>query len=187
MNDALNDRCRHRRRRLTVAVVALAALVVTTSCEQSSSGELPPSDEAPKPGAETYAAAISRVLDVPDEPPTEPPDPLPIVYVVPISESLSIEQQASVIDSFEASHDIRFVEKIAAAVEADTPGRPPRDDAVVLAVGTVTPEPPHLLRIEQYLSVTNIDATLLTLAFVADEWVVVTAEQVPAEALTDAD
>jgi hypothetical protein len=68
----------------------------------------------------------------------------------------------------------------------DEPGRPPRDDAVVLAVGTIDPDPPHLVRIEQYHTQIDVDATLLTLAYVADQWVVIAADTVPAEALTDA-
>lgn len=142
-------------------------------------------DDSPEPGADTYAAAIADVVGVPDEPPATAPDPLPIVYVVPIDESMGIDAQAAVIESFSASHDVRFVDELAAAVDADTPGRPPRDEAIVLAVGPVDPEPPHLLRIEQYHSDVDIRATLLTLAYVIDHWSVITSEEVPAEALTD--
>ena len=163
----------------------LVALGTVAGCDRAASEEPPPADESPAPGADTYAAAIASVLDVPAEPPAEAPDPLPIVYVVPIGESMRIQNQASVIDSLTASHDVRFVDDLAAAVDSKLPGRPPRDDAIVLGLGRIDAEPPHLLRIEQYHTDVDIDATLLTLAYVVDHWVVTTAESVPAEALTD--
>ena len=165
--------------------LTVGGLLLAAGCDREDAEEPPPADDTPEPGADTYAAAIADVVDVPDEPPDEPPDPLPVVYVVPIDGALGIEAQASVIDAFTTSHDVRFVDELTAAVDADAPGHPPRDDAIVLAVGTIDPEPPHLLRIEQYRSDTDVEATLLTLAFVVDHWVVTTAEPVPPEALTD--
>jgi hypothetical protein len=172
--------------RRAALVVAVAGLVLAAGCDDDPQGEPPPVDSSPDPGSDTYVAAIAEVLAVPPEPPDEPPDPIPIVYVVPIDGSLGIEDQATVIDSLAATHDVRFVDELAAAVTADAPGRPPRDDAIVLAVGAVDPEPPHRVRIEQYHTQIDVDATRLTLAYVVDHWVVIAAETVPAEALTDA-
>jgi hypothetical protein len=176
----------HRSHRVTGCLAVLVAgLSLATGCDRATSEEPPPADNSPEPGADTYIAAIASVIEGPDAPPAEAPDPLPVVYVVPIDGAMGIDVQASVIDSFSATHDVRFVDELGAAVDAGAPGQPPRDDAIVLSVGTVDPTPPHLLRIEQYHSDIDIDATLLTLAFLVDQWVVLTAEPVPAEALTD--
>ena len=145
----------------------------------------PPSDIAPEPGIDTYVIAIASVVGKPDPPPDEPPDPLPVLFLVPLAEPMSIDDQATVIESFSASHDVRFVDELAAAVDIDEPGQPPRDDAIVLGLGPIDAEPPHRLRVEQYQSATDVEATLLTLAYVVDHWVVAMTEPVPAEALTN--
>lgn len=173
--------------RVAVALTLGGLVAGVAGCDRAASEEPPPADDSAEPGADTYATAIARVVDIPDEPPASTPEPLPVVYVVPIAASLSIEDQASVIDTFSASLDIRFVDALAAAVDADLPGRPPRDDAVVLGLGPIEPDPPHRLRVEQYHSAKDVEATLLTLAHVVDQWVVTTTETVPAEALTDAE
>jgi hypothetical protein len=163
-----------------------SGLAVAVACDGTSGDEPQPVDSAPDPDSDAYVAALAEILEVPEEPPAEPPDPVPIVYIVPIDSSLGIDDQASVIDALATTHDVRFVDELEAAVKADAPGRPPRDDAIVLAIGKVQPEPPHLVRIERYHTQIDVDATRLTLAYVVDRWVVLATETVPAEALTDA-
>lgn len=165
----------------------LAALggFTAAGCDQAGSADPPPSDTAPEPGIDTYVIAIESVVGEPDPTPDEPPDPLPVLYLVPLAEPMSIDDQATVIESFSASHDVRFVDELAAAVDPEQPGRTPRDDAIVLGLGPIDPQPPHLLRIEQYHSATDVEATRLTLAYVIDHWVVTMTEPVPAEALTN--
>ncbi|MFP5487086.1 MAG: hypothetical protein ACLGHQ_02105 [Acidimicrobiia bacterium] len=168
------------------AAGTLVALGVAAACDGTAATPAEPVDEAPPPGADTYETAIAEILDLPDTPiDDEPPEALPVVFVVPIDEALGIDAQAAVIDSFATSHDVRFVDDLAAAVDDDVPGSPPRDDGIVLAVGTIDPSPPHRVRIEEYRTAADVDATLLTLAFVADRWVVTAVESVSAEALTD--
>lgn len=167
-------------------LVAGVALLAATACDGSDATPTDPVDERPPPGAATYEVAIAEILDLPAPTGTEPPpDPLPVLYLVPIDETLGIEDQAAVIDAFAATIDVRFVDELAAAVDVETPGSPPRDEAIVLGLGPIDQTPPHLVRIEQYRSAADVDATLLTLAFVVDRWVVTAAEDVPAEALTD--
>lgn len=166
-------------------IFAVGGLALVVGCDRGPSDEPQPADSAPDPGADTYVVAIAEVLEVPEEPPASAPDPLPIVYIVALEGSLGIDEQADVIDSLAPTHDVRFVDELAAAVDADAPGRPPRDDAIVLALGKVQPEPPHLVRIERYHTQIDVDATRLTLAYVVDRWVVLATETVPAEALID--
>jgi hypothetical protein len=185
----MSPRPAHRPRRAPgclAVFLTVGGLALAVGCDRATSEEPPPADSSPEPGADAYAAAIAEVVEVPEEPPVEAPDPLPILYVVPIDGSLGIDAQASVIDALAVWYDVRFVDELAAAVVADAPGRPPRDEAIVLGVGPIDPNPPHLLRIERYHTVIDIDATLLTLAYVVDNWVVIAAEPVPAEALIDA-
>lgn len=177
---------RSRTAHVSFALLTLGMLWAIAGCDRTESEEPSPADGAPPPGAATYEVAIAEVLGRPDEPGADPPtDPLPVVYLVPLDDAMGIDDQASVIDFFATSHDVRFVDDLAAAIDVETPGSPPRDAATVLAVGAVDPHPPHLLRIEQYHTAADIDATLLTLAYVVDRWVVTAAESVPAEALTD--
>ena len=166
-------------------LVVVGGLVAASGCDEAGPADPPPSGTAPEPGVDTYVAAIASVVGEPDPSPDEPPDPLPVLFLVPLAEPMSIDDQATVIESFSASHDVRFVDALAAAVDAELPERPPRDDAIVLGLGPIDAEPPHLLRIEQYHSATDVEATLLTLAYVVDHWVVAMTEPVPAEALTN--
>lgn len=175
-----------RRRGAGLAVlVAVGGLFAAAGCDQTGSADPPPPDTEPAPGVATYVIAIASVVGEPDPSPDEPPGPLPVLFLVPLAEPMSIDDQATVIESFSASHDIRFVDELAAAVDIDEPGRPPRDDAVVLGLGPIDPEPPHRLRVEQYRSDDDVEAALLTLEYEVDRWVVITADPVPAEALAD--
>ena len=174
-----------RRSTRLAVLVAVVGLSAAAGCDQAGSVDPPPSDTAPEPGIDTYVSAIASIVGEPDPAPDEPPDPLPVLFLVPLAEPMSIDDQATVIETFSASRDVRFVDELAAAVDAELPERPPRDDAIVLGLGPIDPEPPHLLRIEQYHSATDVEATRLTLAYVVDHWVVAMTEPVPAEALTN--
>jgi hypothetical protein len=171
------------------AAATLFALGTVAACDRT--GDDPPPDDEPIPGADAYLAVLTSILidDAPDDAPDgtadEPPDPLPVVFLVALDAPLDIGDQAAIIQGFDTSHDIRFVDDLDAAVDDELPGRPPRDDALVLGVGTIALQPPHLLRIEHYETEDRIEATLLTLEYDAGAWVVITAEPVPAESLTD--
>lgn len=169
-----------RRRNSWIALFAVAVAAVT-GCERTGSAE-PPVDTVPTPGAATYADVIVHLFGEPDE----PPDPLPVLYLVSLDEPLGIDDQALIIESLSTSYAVRFVDDLAAAVYGDEPGRPPRDHAIVLGLGPIDAEPPHRLRVEEYRADDDIEAALLTVEYGGDQWVVITAEPVPAEVLTDA-
>jgi hypothetical protein len=172
------------------ATATLFALSTVAACDRT--GDDPPPDDEPIPGADAYLAVLTSILIDTDDAPAgtdgtadEPSDPLPVVFLVALDGPLGIGDQAAIIQGFDTSHDIRFVDDLDAAVDDELPGRPPRDDALVLGVGTIAVQPPHLLRIEHYETEDRIDATLLTLEYDDGAWVVITAEPVPAESLTD--
>lgn len=159
--------------------------VAVAGCDSRTSIEHPDGSDAdaqPKAGADAYVAAIASRLDAPEV----TPDPLPVVYVVPLDDPIALEIQAAIIEQLAETHDVRFVDELSAAIDIDEPGSPPRDDAVIVGIGTPLPEPPHRLRLEVYRTANQIDATLLTLAYQQERWVVVAAEPVPAEVLIDA-
>jgi hypothetical protein len=159
--------------------------IAVAGCDGRSSTEIPDRSDVeaqPREGADAYVAAIASRLGAPQA----TSDPLPVVYVVPLDEPIALETQAAIIERFDETHDVRFVDDLSAAVDIDEPGSPPRDDAVVLGVGTPLPEPPHLLRLEVYRMADQVEAALLTLAYQQEQWVVVTSEPVPAEVLIDA-
>jgi hypothetical protein len=169
------------------AATILFALGTIAACDRT--GDDPPPDDEPIPGADAYLAVLTGILIDTDDAPAgtddEPPDPLPVVFLVALDAPLDIGDQAAIIQGFDTTHDIRFVDDLDAAVDDELTGRPPRDDALVLGVGTIALQPPHLLRIERYETEDRIEATLLTLEYDAGAWVVITAEPVPAESLTD--
>lgn len=172
---------RTRRRHLGVALVVLAG-AVPTACDGDPATDPPTSTEAPRPDADAYGAALATVLDGP--PPPDGTDRT-VVFVVPLDESVDIDTQASMIERFAESYDVRFVDELAAAVHEDEPGHPPRDDGVVVGLGSMTLEPPYRVRLEQYRSSDAVQATRVTLEF-DDGWLVAATDPVPAEVLVDA-
>lgn len=160
----------------------VATGLVFAACDDGSTAVSPTSTEAPEPDADAYHAALATVLD--GAPPAEGED-RPVVYLVPLDDGIGIETQAAVIESFVDAYDVRFVDDLGAAVDQEDPVRPPRDDAMVLGLGSIDREPPHLVRLERYRSVDDIDASLLTLEFDDEVWLVVLDDPVPAEVLAD--
>lgn len=129
--------------------------------------------------ATTYVAAIDPFL-----PPNTDPDARPVVYIVPVGDAaLPLGTQVAVIDAFAELHDVRFVDSDDAAVEADTEGQPPRDDGMLLGVGTVSESAPHVLRVEIYAGHDEVEARRVTVAVRGDRWVVVEIEPVEPEVL----
>lgn len=169
------------RRHIGVSLVLLCGLVAA-ACDGGPTPEPPSSTKVHKPDAEAYSTALATILD--DRP--VPEDERTVVFLVPLGDDLGIETQAAVIDSFTESYDIRFVDDLAAAVDGEDPAHPPREEGIVLGIGTIDRVPPHVVRLERYRSVDDVDATLLTLEFRHERWRVAMTDQVPAEVLIDA-
>lgn len=160
----------------------MLASFAAAGCDDTDPAQPPASSEAPHPDADAYGAALATLLDEP------PPDDgeRTVVFVVPLDDGVDIDTQASVIDRFAEAYDVRFVDDLAAAVLADDPSRPPRDDGMVIGMGAITVEPPHRVRLERYRSGGDVQATRVTLERSDDGWGVTMTEPVPAEGLVDA-
>lgn len=162
-------------------MLVLSALVAM-ACSGDPDPAVPTTTSAPEPNAEAYGAALGVILED-----TEPPDTdRTVVYVVPLDEGVDIDTQASVIDRFAEAYDVRFVDDLGAAVVGDDDRRPPRDDGIVVGLGTITLQPPHRVRLEQYVAVDDVRATRVTLELAASGWTVSRTEPVAAEVLVDA-
>lgn len=171
-----------RRRMAVTGVMGVMGVMVlglgATACDGDD--EPPGSAAAPHPDADSYAVAIADLLPPGDD----TGEAAPIVFLVPLDEPLALDAQATLIESFAPGHDIRFVDDLAAAIDADQPGSPPREEAVlVVGLGPIADEPPHLVRIERYRTADDVVADLVTLSYRVDHWVVDSSASVPAEVL----
>ncbi len=129
--------------------------------------------------ASTYAVIIGRFL-----PPPLDSDVPPIVYVAGSTAiEMSLEDQVTVIDSFAATHEVRFVDDFAAAIDSESPGSPPKDAGVLIGVGKISPESPHTVRVEVYVDADRIEAQLVTVAYRRGAWVIENVEPVEPEVL----
>ena len=107
-----------------------------------------------------------------------------VVYVAGSAAiEMSLEDQVTVIDSFAATHEVRFVDDFAAAVDSETPGSPPKDAGVLIGVGKISPEQPHTVRVEVYVDADRVEAQLVTVAYRNGAWVIESVEPVEPEVL----
>jgi len=117
-------------------------------------------------------------------PPSIDPDVPRVVYVAGAGAvEMSLEDQVTVIESFAATHEVRFVDSFAAAVDRDSPGSPPKDAGVLIGVGKISAEPPHSVRVEVYVDADRIDAQLVTVSHRDGAWVIEDVEPVEPEVL----
>lgn len=157
-----------RRRRVAFAVVGVAAAVLG-ACG---------GDDEPLPvpvDASTYVAAIDEFL-----PSAPDPEARPVVFIVPVAdESLALDTQVAVIDALAETHDVRFVDDPAAAVDDGAEGEPARDGGTLLGVGVVTETAPHTIRVEVYREREEVEGHLVTVAVRGERWVAI--DDVPVE------
>ena len=157
-----------------VSLGLFLAVTVVAACGSSS-----PPAVADQVDATTYTAVISRFV-----PPPIDPDDVRVVYVAGVGPTeMSLEDQVSVIDGFADTHEIRFVDDVAAAIDGDLPGSPPRDDGVLIGVGKLTIEPPYTVRVEVYTDADRIEAQLVTVVRQNGDWIVESVEPVEPEVL----
>lgn len=150
------------------------AVALVAGCGSSS-----PPAVADQVDATTYTAVISRFV-----PPSIDPDDVRVVYLAGVGPTeMSLEDQIAVIDGFADTHEIRFVDDLAAAVDSDLPGSPPRDDGLLIGVGKITSESPYTVRVEVYKDADRIEAQLVTVVRRGGDWVVESVEPVEPEVL----
>ena len=159
-----------RRRTVVLAVGALGMWGCT-----------PADDDPAAIGVDAYSVAIAEFL--PDEPVAED-GTRPIVYVARLGDAMfELDEQVAMIETIEATHDLRFVDSIEAALDHEEGEAPPREGGLLLGIGTVAPTEPHLVRVEVYGGSRDASAFLLTLQSDADRWRIETSEPVEPEVL----
>lgn len=168
----VDGRAAHRWRRLLVAAAATLAVTACTGGE-----------DAGPVGAEGYSTVIAGFL------PAVPADgSRPVVYVARLGEEpFALEDQVAMIASVEASHDLRFVDDVDAAVDDEDSDAPPRDDGLLIGVGTISAAVPHVVRVEVYNAAGDIEAHKVTLTVRNDVWRVDTSEPIDPEVLVGDD
>lgn len=128
--------------------------------------------------ADAYGVVIGRFL---------PPSPdaggdRPVVYIARLGEGrFELDDQVALIDAVAGTHDLRFVDEYGAAVDDGEVG--PRDDGLLLGVGSIASSPPHVVRVEVFGRAGEVDAHLLTLVRRGERWAVETSELVEPEVL----
>jgi hypothetical protein len=162
-------------RRLRCATVA-AGLIAVSAC----GGDSADADDEISGIGEAYVAVLSTVL--PDSTVADD-EPLPVLYLWEFTEEpMSLDDQVVVIDHFDDTHDVRFVDQFEAAVDLDAPAEPPRDEGLLIGLGPIPVEPPHDVRVEIYESANAISAVLVTLVTRDDTWTVTDEAPVVPEA-----
>ena len=154
--------------------MTLLAMTTVAACGSSS-----PPVIANQVDVTTYTAVISRFV-----PPPTDPDNVRVVFVAGVGATeMSLEDQVSVIDGFAATHEVRFVDDVTAAIDGDLPGSPPRDEGVLIGIGKITGETPYTVRVEVYFDADRIEAQLVTVVRRDGDWVVESVEPVDPEVL----
>ena len=159
-------------RRWRHCVIAAIAMVAVSACDNS--------DDDTRPiGAEAYSAAIDEFL------PAAPDDGTrPVVYIAHLGDKpFPLEHQVAMIEVVEKTHDLRFVDDVKAAVDPEHSDAPPRDDGLLLGVGTISAVDPHVVRVEIYAAAGRIEAHKVTLSVRNDAWRVDTSEPIDPEVL----
>jgi len=157
-------------RRGFAALAVVAALLAACGPAKSSSG-VP---------AAAYAAALVPFLPAPPD----ADENLVVVYVAPLGEApLALDAQVAVIDALAARVDVRFVDSFDVVIDDRVDGAPPRDDAILLAIGMIPAEPPHTVRVEEYTDAVRTAAHLVTVIERSDEWTVQRVTDVDPEVL----
>ncbi len=160
-----------RSRRWRHCLIASVAALAVPACGNS--------DDPSPVSVAGYSTVIKEFL------PVVPADgSRPVVYIARLGdEPFPLEDQVSMIETVEESHDLRFVDTVDAAVDDDGTDAPPRDDGLLLGIGTISAAVPHVVRVEVYSAAGQIEAHKLTLSVRNDVWRVDTSEPVDAEVL----
>lgn len=150
---------RAKARQVVASVIAIACLA---SCSDSEPAALAVQDDAI-----AYVTVIEPFL------PSSSPeaDPRPVVFVSSIGDdSMSLDSQIEVIESFGESYDVQFIDVVDAVLQTDVPGAPPKDDGVLLAIGLMVGESPYTVRVEVYRNADDVDAHLVIVVGGPDDW-----------------
>lgn len=156
-------------------VVVAAATLAVSACAGG--------NDVDPVGVEGYSTVIDGFLPV-----ATADGSRPVVYVARLGEEpFALEDQVAMIASVEDSHDLRFVDDVEAAVDDEDSDAPPRDDGLLIGVGTISTATPHVVRVEVYNAAGDIEAHKVTLTVRNDVWRVDTSEPIDPEVLVGDD
>jgi hypothetical protein len=152
----------------------LTAVLTLLSAAGCGGGEDP---QVPTPDAAAYVAAITPFLPV-----ANPDDP-PKVFMAPLDDPLSLDEQVAIIELIGEGHDVTFIDDPEAVVDADAEGQPVQDEGLLIMLGQIPADAPYVVRVEAYRGEADDSANLVTLAWRRDHWAVATEESVEPEAV----
>jgi hypothetical protein len=160
--------------RLRAIPVAAVAMLLASSCDDSSDSEMSRSTPV-------YVAVVDAALD---QVATPPGDELPVVYVVPVGETaIDASVQADVADAFHERADVRFADERSEAIVEDEEELPVRDEGVLVAIGDIAESgEPIEVEVEVYRSVDDSSRWVLTLARRSSQWTVTASSTVVVDA-----
>ncbi len=125
-----------------VAMVGLIGLVVGCAGDVSE-------DDTARDVA-VYRSVISDLVDrsavVLDD-----SEQLPVLFVEGLAADVPLELQIEVIADFAPRYEIRFIDDLEEAIEADTSGRPVRSNSMLIGLGPVAGDTTASLRGELYI------------------------------------
>ena len=100
--------------------------------------------------AAVYRSVISDLVDrsavVLDD-----SEQLPVLFVEGLASDVPLELQVEVIADFAQRYEIRFIDELEEAIEADTTGRPVRSNSLLIGLGPIVGDTTASLRGELYL------------------------------------
>ncbi len=152
----------------------LTAVLTVLSAAACGGGE---EAQVPTPDASAYVAAIAPFLPV-----ANPDDP-PKVFMAPLDDPLSLDEQVAIIELIGEGHDVTFVDDPEAVVDVDTEGQPVQDEGSLIMLGQIPADAPYVVRVEVYRGEADDSANLVTLTWRRDHWAVATEESVEPEAV----
>lgn len=153
------------------AVVLVALLLV--GCDTSAGTNDATQD------AQVYVATIRDVLR--EQPEPDPPDALPVVYVVGVGEQkIAARVQAQVASELDEVAEIRFADQRSEAVLQDEEEEPVRNKGVLVAVGPIDSDDERVdVEVEVYRSTADSSKRVLTLGMRSSQWTVTSESVVP--------
>lgn len=155
--------------RLTSPLPLLAAaLAVSSACTGSPEVDTVARDSA------IYGAVVADVVeDAAPEPDTET-DRLPVLFVESFDdETIALEVQVELVNSFVDRYELRFIDTFDEAVDLELPSHPVPPASLLIGLGPIVGDDDVWVRTELYRDASDVSAFRYTLDRVDGEWVVV--------------
>jgi hypothetical protein len=152
-----------------LALVGVASLLL--SCGEATAIE----------GTARRSAVIEQLIrEIVGDEPVEP-ETGPVVYVLGVDGTISIEVQASVAASLVDDIDVRFADERSEAIVEVSDEQVVRDDGILLVIGDIPEEGRTIdVEVERYRSLDDRDRVVVSLRWRDPEWTVTSTLVPPA-------